>query len=143
MKRFLFILTVLFAFLNAKAQLTYNIFDFTELGFFKPDSTYGGFTNKIGYLKIKVTNYSYDKKTQLLSFSGNVTDYLSEDTFCGIYAFTGKTARKEKKLSIIDNFKVDCMGNFIISFKIEPELKLFFWVDGYSLIECEVNKKTL
>ncbi|MEI7594106.1 MAG: hypothetical protein WCK02_00035 [Bacteroidota bacterium] len=143
MKRLLFLLAILFAFVSSKAQITYNIFDYTDLGFFKPDSTYGGFSSKIGYLKVKVTNYTYDKKTQLLSFSGNVTDYLSEETFCGIYAFTGKTARKEKKLSIIDNFKVDCLGNFIITIKIEPDLKLFFWVDGYSLMECEVNKKML
>ena len=144
LKRLLFIITTtLLSFNTIDAQISYYIFEYKDLGFFNQDSTYGGFNNKIGYLKVKITNYTYDKKTQILSFSGNVADYLTDETFCGIFAFSGKTARKVKKLNIFEQYKVDCLGNFIISLKVEPDLKLFFWFYGCSLLECSIDPKKL
>lgn len=143
MKRIIFLLIIFFSLVEVKAQLTYNILEFKDLGFFNKDSTFGGFKSDIGYLKVKITDYSYNKKTFLLTVTGNISEYINEETFCDVFAFTGKPYKKEKKLTIFETFKVDCLGNFNFTMKVEPEVNLYFWYYGCSLLQCEIDKKKL
>jgi hypothetical protein len=120
------------------AQEQHNIFKYKELGLLKKDKTFGGFDGGMERLKVVITYYSVDKQENTIKLTGRIIDNATNEKFCGIQAFIGEANQRKGKLKINKTFNLDCSGEFEIIIPIHHNKRLYFWSQGYSLLECEV-----
>lgn len=121
------------------AQNEKNIFKFNDLGFLNKDNTFGNFDGGMNAFKVVINDYSYQRQENEISLFGIVVDKSTNEPFCDIQLLLGKKNVVEKKLQIEKKVKIDCTGKFEIKFKLEKDIKIYFWIIGYSLLECEID----
>ena len=137
--------TIIFALITLFCELTIaqnekNIMKFKNLGYLNKDNTYGNFDGGMNRFKVIITDYSFQRQENEISLTGIVIDESTKEPFCDIQSFLGKRNEVAKKLDIEKKAKIDCSGKFEIKYKLENERKLYFWIIGYSLLECEIDR---